>query len=112
MHGAVLKNVDDGPFEVVLRGGGPLLSYLEVSIVDAAVIDGAKSFRSSTLGNKDCRLRGDLGVGKGDELVMRVEEDMFLSAIGHFMMTYSVGGFSDVWIDKPKHYVLRSEFFF
>ncbi len=43
---------------------------------------------------------------------MRVEEDMFFSAIGHFMLTHSVGGFSDVWIDKPKHYVLRSEFFF
>ncbi len=112
MHGAVLKNVDDSPFEVMLRGTGPLLSDLVISIVDAAVVHGTKSFRPSALGNKDRRLRRDPDVGEGDELVMRVEEDVSFSTIGRFMLTDSVGGFSDVWIDKPKHYVLRGEFFF
>jgi hypothetical protein len=51
LHGAVLKNVVDGSFEVVLLGTGPLLSYLEISIIDAAVINGAKSFRTSALEN-------------------------------------------------------------
>ena len=43
---------------------------------------------------------------------MRVEEDMFFSAIGSFMMAHSVGGFPDVWIDKPKYYVLRGKLAF
>jgi hypothetical protein len=108
----VLKNVDDGSFEVVLRGRAPLLSDLDVAVVDAAVINGAKRFRTSALGNKNCRFRRDFCVGEGDELVMRVEEDMFFRAIGGFMLPHSVGGFSDVWIYKPKHYVLCGEFVF
>jgi hypothetical protein len=63
LNGAVLKNVDDGSLEVVLRGPGPLLSNLDVAVVDATVINGAKSFRSSVLGNKDCRFRRYFSVG-------------------------------------------------
>jgi hypothetical protein len=37
---------------------------------------------------------------------------MFFSTISRFMLTNSVGGFSDIGIDKPKHYVLRGEFLF
>ena len=96
----------------MLRGPGPLLSNLDVAVVDAAVINGAKSFGSSAFGNKDCRFRRDFGVGEGDELVMRVEEHMFFSAIGCFMLTHSVGCLSDVGIDKPEHHVLRGEFAF
>ncbi len=44
LHNAVFQDGDDGSFEVVLRGLGALLSNLDVAIVDAAVIDGAKSF--------------------------------------------------------------------
>ena len=89
MHNAVLKNVDDGSFKVVLRCRGPLSSNLEVAIVDAAVIDGARSFRASVFGNKNGGFRRDFGVGDGNELVMRVEQDMALRAIGAFMLTDS-----------------------
>jgi hypothetical protein len=112
LYGAVLKNVDDGPFEVVLRGAGPLLSNLDVAVVDAAVIDGAKSFRASALGNQDRRFGRDFGVGEGDELVLRVEKDMFFGAIGRFMLTHGTGGFTYIGIDKPKHYVLPGKFAF
>jgi hypothetical protein len=112
LHRAVLKNVNEGSLEIVLRGTWSLLSNLDVAIVDAAVINGAKGFRTSALENKDCRFRRDYDVSEGDELVMRVEEDMLFGAVGGFMLTHSVGGFSDVWIDKPKHYVLRGEFVF
>jgi hypothetical protein len=109
---AVLKDVGDGLLEVVLRGAGALLSNLEVAIVDAAVIDGAKSFRACALGNKDCRLRRDCSVSKGNELVMRVEQDICFSAIGGFVLTYSFRSFSDVGIDEPKYYVPGGEFVF
>jgi hypothetical protein len=112
LYGAVLKNVGDGPFEVVLRGAGPLLSNLDVAVVDAAVINGAKSFRAGVLGNKDCGFRRDFDVGEGDELVTRVEEDMLLGAIGRFVLTHGTGGFTYIGIDKPKHYVLCGKFAF
>ena len=66
LHGAVLKNVDDCSLKVALRGPGTLLSNLDVAVVEAAVINGAKSFRTPALGNKDCRFRCDFGVGEGD----------------------------------------------
>jgi hypothetical protein len=96
----------------VLRGAGALLSDPDVAVVDAAVIDAAKSFCASALGNQDCGFRRDFDVGEGDELVMRVEENMFFSAIGGFMLTHGTGGFSYVWIYKPKHNVLRGKRFF
>jgi hypothetical protein len=108
----MLKNVDDGSLEVVLRGPGALLSNLDVAVIDAAVINGAKSFRTSALGNKNCRFRRDFGVGESDELVMPVEENMFFGTIDGFMLTHSVGSFSNVGIDEPKHYRLRGEFAF
>jgi hypothetical protein len=112
LHRTVLKYVADGSLKVVLRGTGTLLSDLEVAIVDAAVINGAKSFRTCVPGNKDCRFRRDLGVGESNELVMRVEQDIFLRAVGGFMLTHSFGSFSDVGIDEPKYDVLRGEFVF
>jgi hypothetical protein len=112
LHGAVLKNVEDSSLEVVLGGCGPLSSNLEVTIVDAAVIDGAKSFRIFVLGNEDRSFRRDFGVGEVDEFVMRIEQNMVFSTIGGFMLTDSFGSFSDVRIDKPKYYVLRGEFAF
>lgn len=108
----MLKNVDDGSLKIVLRCGGPLSSNLEVAIVDAAVIHGAKSFRASVLGNKDRGFRRNFGVGDGNELVMRVEQDMALRAIGCFMPADSFGSLSDVGIDEPEHYMLRGEFAF
>jgi hypothetical protein len=108
----VVENVNDGSFEVVLRGAGALLSDLDIAVIDAAVINGAKRSRASAFWNQDCRFRRDFGVAERDELVMRVEEDMLFSAIGGYMLMYSVGGLSDVWIDKPKHDVLRGELFF
>jgi len=41
----MLKNVEDGSFEVMLGSRRPLSSNREIAIVDAAVIDGSKSFR-------------------------------------------------------------------
>jgi hypothetical protein len=108
----VVENVNDGSFEVVLRGAGALLSDLDIAVIDAAVINGAKRFLASAFRNQDCRFRGDFGVAERDELVMRVEEDMFFGTISGDMLMYSVGGLSDVWIDKPKHDVLRGELFF
>ena len=108
----MLKNVEDSSLEVVLGGCGPLSSNLEVAIVDAAVIDRAKSFRIWVLGNEDCSFRCDFSVGEVDEFVMRIEQNMVFSTIGGFMLTDSFGSFSDVRIDKPKYYVPRGEFVF
>ena len=112
LHGAVLKNVGDGSLEVVLRSTRALLSNLEVTIVDAAMIDGAKSFRTCALGNKDCRLRRDCGVSEVNELVVRVEQDIFFKAVVGFMLAHPCRSYSDVGIAEPKHYMLRGEFIF
>lgn len=108
----MLKDVNDGSLEVVLRCRGPLSSNLKVAIIDAAVINSAKSFRTCVLRNKDRRFRRDFGVGQGNELVMRIEQDMALHAIRSFMLTDSFGSFSNVGIDEPKSHMLRSEFAF
>ena len=112
LHRTVLKNVDNGSLEVVLRGTWSLLSNLEITIIDAAVIDGAKIFRARVLGNKDCRFWRNLGVRKSNELVMWVEQNISFKAISGFMLTHSLESFSHIGINEPKHYVLRGEFVF
>jgi hypothetical protein len=112
LHGTVLKNIGDGSFEIVLGGRWALLSNLEVAIVDAAVIDGAKRFRARMLGDKDCRLGRYPGVSKSNELVTRVEEDICFHAVVGLMPTHCFDSLSDVGIDEPKHYVLRGKFVF
>jgi hypothetical protein len=108
----MLKNVGDGSLEVVLRGAGALLSNLEITIVDAAVIDTAESLRACVLGNEDRRLGRDCSVGESNELMMRIKQDIFFRAVGRFMLTHSFGGLCDVGIHKPKHDVLRGELVF
>jgi hypothetical protein len=106
----VLKYFSDGSLKVMLRGRGALLSNLEVAIVDATVIHGTKSFRACVPGDEDRRFRRDGGVGESNELVMRVEQNIFFSAISSFMLTYCCDSFSDVGVDEPKRYVPRGEF--
>jgi hypothetical protein len=112
LHRTVLKNVDNGSFKVVLRSAGALLSNLEIAVIDASLINGTKTLSTCMFRNEDCRLRRDLGVGKSYEFVMWIEQGIFFSAIGGCMLTHSVGSFSDVGIDEPKHDVLRCEFIF
>src|ERR1700758_3494981 len=108
----MLKNIEDGSLEVVLSCSGTLSSNLKVAIVDAAVIDGAKSLRVCALRNKNGGLRRNFGARNGNEHVMRVEQDMSFRAISGLMPTDCFGGFSDVGIDEPKHHMLRGEFLF
>jgi hypothetical protein len=112
LHRAVLKYFSDGSLKVMLRGRGALLSNLDVAIVDAAVINGAKSFRACVPWDEDRRFRRDGGVGESNELVMRIEQNIFFSAIGSFMLTNCFDSFSDVGIDEPKRYVPRGKFVF
>jgi hypothetical protein len=112
LNGAVLENVGDGSLEVVLRGTGALLSDLEVTIVDPAMINGAKGLRACALGNKNCRFWCDCDVGEGNELVMRVKQDIFFRTVGGFMLTHGFRGLSDVGIDEPKCNMLRREIVF
>ena len=104
-----MKNVEDGSLEVVLRCRRPLASNLEIPIVDATVIDGAKGFGICVFGDEDCGFGRDFGVGEGNERMMRVEQDMVFDAIGSFMLTNSFGSFADVGIDPPNGYVLGGE---
>ena len=112
LHGTVLKNVGDGSLQVVLGGRRALLPNLEIAVVDAAVIDGAKRFRAWMLGDKDCRLGRYLGVGESHKLVMPIEEDISFDAIIGLMLTHCFDSLSDVGIDEPKLYVLRGKFVF
>jgi hypothetical protein len=112
LHRTVLKNVSDGSIEIMLRGTGAFLSDLEIAIVDATAINGAKSFRAYVLGDKDRRFGSDLGLCESNKLVMRVEQDIFFSPIGSFMLTHCFDSFSDVGINEPKHYVPRGKFVF
>jgi hypothetical protein len=112
LNGAVLENVGDGSLEVVLRGTGALLSDLEVTIVDPAVINGAKGLCACALGNKDCRFRRDCNMGESNEVVMRVEQDILFRTVGGFMLTYSFRRLSDIGIDEPKCNVPRREIVF
>jgi hypothetical protein len=112
LNGAMLENVGDSSLEVVLRGTGALLSDLAVTIVDSAMINGAKGLRACAHGNKDCRFRRDSNVGESNELMMRVEQDILFRTVGGFMLTHSVRCLSDVGIYEPKCNVPRREIVF